>query len=352
MKYQEIEPFKKHLKASFPNNLSDIYLVVTSDNYERLRIIDSITCFFPKSNAFSQLRFSAEKTAIKEVIINLDSPFFLGGRSIVIVDELDFFKRKDILDLVTYIKKGCLNCFLVLGAKEKKSILTLLSEVDKRGVVLDLSSEKPWEKQKRLMNFIVEKCAQAKKSISSEAKETLISFIGNDLSAIEKEIEKVIIYVGEKSILEKEDVVAICNNLNTVTFWQIAETIIWGTDPFCVNLEKDYTVESTFFYSLVSALRYNLQEGLKLASAWENNLNLSSLFPMVRPKVLQIRQAVVSKFGPSFFKKMLQLLFEIELLSKQGNISFLALLDYFRVKLAYYKGYEKQHDYSLTQSSF
>ena len=289
MKYQSVDLFKKHLESSFPNKLSNLFLVVVKDDYERLCIIDNISCYFPRDNAFSFLRFSAEKVSIKEFISNLDTPSLLGGVPIMILEEIDLYKRKDILELVDYIKQNRLNGFVVLASRDKKSILTLLSEVDKRGVVLDLASEKIWDKQKRLSNFIVEKCAQAKKSISSDAKETIISFMGTDMSAIENEIEKVIIYVGEKNIIEKKDVLLICSSITKISVWQIADKIIWGSSPFSVNLESEYCIDSTFFHSLIVAIRYNLQEGLKMSSAFEANQNISSLFPSLRPKVLHTR---------------------------------------------------------------
>ena len=347
MKYLAFEPFKRQLEASFPNNLSKLFLVVSEDNFERLRIIDNIICYFPRNSSFSVSRYNSEKISIKEVISNLDSPSLLGGEPIIVLDEIDDYNRKDILDLVSYLKQNVLHCFLVLASKDKKSILTLLSEVDKRGVVLDLTTEKPWEKQGRLANFIIERCAQAKKSIASEAKEALLFFVGTDMCSIEKEIEKVIVYVGEKNIIEKDDILSICSNINTVTVWQIAESVIWGNNPFVLNLEKEGVMDNTFFTSLIAALRYNLQEGLKLAEALEANLNISQLFASLRPNVLKKRSEVAESCGSIFFKKMLEELFEIDMLSKSGSMSLNALIDYFRAKLFYFAVYEKTNNYTF-----
>lgn len=346
MKYLNFESFKRQLESSFPNNLSKLFLVVAEDDFERFRIIENIICYFPRNNAFSVSRYTSERVSIKEIVNNLDSPSLLGGEPIIVLDEIDNYNRKDILDLVNYLKDNLLHCYFVLASRDKKSILTLLSEVDKRGVVLDLTAEKPWEKQGRLATFIVERCAQAKKSISNEAKEAILLFVGSDMSSVEKEIEKVIIYVGEKHIIEKEDVLSICSNVNTATVWQMAEAIVWSGSPFSVNLEKEGSIDSTFFNSLLAALRYNLQEGLKLASALEANVNLPQLFPSLRPNVLKKRSEVASVCGSLFFKKMLEKLFEIDSLSKQGNVSLLALLDYFRAKLFFSTIYEKKYDRS------
>jgi DNA polymerase III delta subunit len=345
MKYAEIDSFKKHIESSFPSHLANLYLIIVNESFERLRIIENFICYLPRNNALSILRFAADKTSIKEVILNLDSPSLLGGLPIIILDEIDLYGRKEILELVSYLKLGRLNGYLILASKDKKSILTLLSEVDRRGLVLDLSLEKPWVKQHRLAHFIVEKCAQAKKSISEDAKETILSFMGGDMSAIEKEVEKVITYVGEKSTIEKSDILSICSNISSITVWQIAEAIIWRENPFLATLEKEHSIDSVFFHSLVIALRYNLQEGLKLATAIEEDLNLSQLFPTWKPKVLQSKAEVATRLKSSFFREMGDFLFEIDLLSKEGNSSFLTLIDFFRIKLADLKN-ELKYDHS------
>jgi DNA polymerase III delta subunit len=347
MKYTEIDSFKKHIESSFPSSLAHLYLVIVSENFERQRIIDNITCYLPRNSSLSILKFEADKTSIKEIIVNLETPSLLGGWPIVILDEIDLFGRKEILELVSYLKEGKLQGYFILASKDKKSILTLLSEVDRRGLVLDISTEKPWVKERRLRQFMVEKCAQAKKSITQEAKETILSFLGGDMSAIEKEIEKAIIYVGDKPSIEKNDILLICNNINSLTVWQMAETIVWGETPFSVSLEKEYSIDSIFFHSLIIALRYNLEEGLKISTAIEKDLNLPQTFPTWKPKIFQNKVEMAARLKSSFFREINDYLFEIDLLSKGGTSSFLTLIDLFRIKLAYLKNRES-YDHSTT----
>lgn len=340
MKYQCIETFNKYLNLTFPNNVPNLFLVISKDDFERVKIIDSITCFFPRKNFFAISRYSANESNPKEVLANLDALSLLGDDPIVVVDEIDLFKSKDLQMIVAYLKQNRLKSFCVLAARDKKSLLTLFSEVDKRGVILDLSQERTYEKEKRLSNFIVERCAQNKKSISSEARDLILSLIGLDMCMLQNEIDKISIFVGPKSAIEREDVEAICSSLGTMTPWQIAEKIIFEGDPFLVNLEKDYFLDSSFFYLLLTALRYNLQEGYKVAAALEKNLNLNELFINLNFKILEKRKTVAANFGSLFFKEALNILFEIDFLSKSGVTSYLLLIDLFRIKLYYLMCYE------------
>lgn len=329
MKYLAVEPFKKHLEASFPSSLSQLYLIVVLDDFERARLIDNITCYLPR-NILSMNKITAS-ASIKDIIETLSAPS-LFGVNVVVIDELENFKTQDIQVITSHIKQNKLFGSVVLAARNKKSFLTLFNEVDKRGVILDLSLEKSWDKEKRLSSFIIEKCARAKKSITPEAIASVFFQIGHDMSTIENEIDKVSAYVGEKYLIEKKDILEICSTSNNASVWQIAEEIIWDEDPFAFQIEN-YIVDSIFFHSLVIALRFHLQEGYKMAEALEKNLNLSEVFPLLRPKALQKRKEKVESAGPDFFKRALQELFEIDVLSKSSSPSFLTLLDIFRAKL-------------------
>ncbi len=329
MKYLALDPFKKHLEASFPSNLSLFYLVVALDDFERTKIIDNIACYLPRS-ILSMSKMSSS-SSMKEITESLCSPSLFGGQNVVIIDELENFKNQDIQLITSHVKQNKILGFVIFAARNKKSFLTLFNEIDKRGVVLDLSQEKTWDKEKRLSNFIVEKCARAKKSITPEAIAVVFSQIGTDMSAIENEIDKVSAYVGEKYLIEKKDILEICSLSNTSTIWQIAEEMVWD-DPFA-SISENYIVDSVFFHSLVIALRYHLQEGYKMAEAIEKKLVLADIFPALRPKALQKRKEKALACGSGYFKEALKSLFEIDLQSKSGSPSFTILLDIFRAKL-------------------
>ncbi len=113
--------------------------------------------------------------------------------------------------------------------------------------------------------------------------------------------------------------------------------IIWGENPFQCNIEKDFKVDSSFFSFLVVALRYNLQEGLKLTKPFYTS-----------SKAIQKKAKKAKILGSSFFKRCLNHLFETEFLSRTESTSLLALLDLFRAKLKCEKNYETD----ITPKSF
>ena len=336
MKYQNLISFKKSLEASFPNNLSQLYFVIVEDDFERQRIVDYITRYLPHDGAYALSKKSAANFSSSQLIQELDAPSLLSARFCLVVDEIELYKKADMQKLAVYLQKSSLFNYLILAARNKRELLTLLNEIDRKGgVILDLFFENLFEKEKRLIAFVSEKCAQAKKNITKEAVLLLFEKVGLELALIENEIEKVINFTADKNQIEEKDIEKIALSQDKSTPWQIAEKIIFTGG---CNLER-MTVDTSFFHSLLPALRYNLQEGYKLSSVLERRIahfDYKAHFPHVRPKVLEKRKAAAMRLGTDFFKQGLKALFKIDLMSKNSVDDHLALLTLFQTQLKDY----------------
>lgn len=336
MKYQNLIDFKKSLEAAFPNNLRQLYFVIMEDDFERHRVVDFITRYLPHDGAYALSKKSAASFSSTQLIQELDAPSLLASRFCLIIDEVELYKKADLQKLADYLKKSTLFNYLVLAARNKKELLTLLNEVDQKGgLILDLFFESFFEKEKRFVSFINERCAQAKKNIAKEAVSLLLEKVGLELSAIENEIEKAINFTAAKAVIEEKDIESVTLNYEKSTIWQIAEKMVWKKGA---NLEK-MLVDTTFFHALLPAIRYNLQEGYKLAAALEKrqpNFNYRALFPYIKPKLLDQRKEAALKLSSAFFKEALKELFKIDLASKNNVSDYLALLTLFQTKLMDY----------------
>ena len=106
-----------------------------------------------------------------------------------------------------------------------------------------------------------------------------------------------------------------------------AEEMIW---------EAGASFDPTLFHGLIPALRSQLELGLKLATLIEQQIpshEWSSHLPKIWPKILEKRASAASRLGSSYFRKGIEKLFQIELLSRSQSTQFGALLDLFRTQL-------------------
>jgi hypothetical protein len=90
------------------------------------------------------------------------------------------------------------------------------------------------------------------------------------------------------------------------------------------------------FHSIIPSLRSQLEMGLKISELLAADTprgEWAAFLPRAWPKMLEKRSAQAMKLGRSFFKNGLDLLFQIELLSRTGAGREGALLDLFRMRL-------------------
>ncbi|NGX35037.1 MAG: hypothetical protein K1060chlam1_01405 [Candidatus Anoxychlamydiales bacterium] len=332
MRYLNITFFKKH----FENPLFDkikIYLVVIPNLYEREKIISYILKKINIKN-FNLSKFSKENK-LSKIVNTFQSPSLLGGEPLVIIEDIASFAKQDIQNLNSYLKVNDVN--IIIGACSRQEASLLYSTIEKKGLVFDLSSEKIWEKEKRIASFALEKCLKANKNISSIVIEALFERVGLDLSLVENEINKLITFVGQKKSIEIDDVKSICPINITESVWKIAEEIVWGKINF-----DNLPIDATYFHLLISAIRYQLQLGYKMASIIESGkkTDLSSYFPKIYPRALEKKKEIAMQRKSTFYKEAIKALFEVDLLSKKINMNLANLLDLLKTKLLYLSNYE------------
>ena len=116
------------------------------------------------------------------------------------------FKKPELEELANYFLKPSSFAYLVIGAMHFKNFEEFYPKVKKELVILDLSDEKPWDKQKRILTELHDRAKERGKKISSDATALLIQYHGNDGAILEQELEKIMTYIGDRSQVEKEDV--------------------------------------------------------------------------------------------------------------------------------------------------
>lgn len=326
MKFQNVPLFLQHLKK---NALPHVILLIVEDPFEKKHLTDQI---FPNKGSLAFSRFNATEYTVGNVIEALDSPFLMGGNPQVVFEEIEQLSKSAVDLLSAFLSQDYVGT-LLLTAANKKNLIALGNEVDKRGVVLDLFGEKVWEKERRLSDYIKATCLQHHKRMDEMAIRMLIERSKKDLAYLANEVEKIITFVGMREIITVADVNSIGSYFPQDTVWKIAENMVWERKSLFSLMGEDQ-IDSTFFHSLVVALRYQYQFGYKLASVQEDRIsNPSTHFASVSPWILTKRLPEARKLGRDYFHKALKEIFSIDLLSKNQVQDYLSLLVLFEAKM-------------------
>lgn len=320
MKYQNLKSFQKHLSSAAPHNLCRLYLIAISDDFERMKAIDAVLSYL----VTPPTRFSGTNCDTREVLDTIHSLSLLGDHPIVVVDEVEKLAKKELQTFTDHL--GTPAGYVLFGARSKTPLTNV---IEKEGVVLDLLEEKSWDKEKRLAEQLADRAKNAGKRLNPDASLLLFERLGADPALLESEMDKLICYVGDRPAIAREDVLQISPASKTATLWHTAEEVIWEGGLFP-------SLDSTAFHGLLPALRNQLQLGLTIATLIEEKRpsdQWNQYLPKVWPKVLEKRSAQAARLGAPYFRKGLNSLLDIELLSRTNSTQYRALLDLFRAQL-------------------
>lgn len=288
-----------------------VYLVCVAHDADRKVILERIA----ERLKGQQKRF--DTASLKEHILPLTRELSLfGGRTIYLSYQTEIEEEA----LVSYLASPSQAAILLLGVKESKG----LGAAAKKGALcLDLSQEKPWEREKRIVSALRECAAKAKKNISPDLLLKLIARVGSDWNLLEQELDKLISFTGSRPEILLADLEGVGSESKTQGVWQISEEIIWGKG--FPNLPLMETSEAL---ALLGALRYQIQLGWQLCAS-----------PLDAPP-LHIKPYQVQKYGKlshaktsPYFESALLRLIEVEKLLKTTSLDPRLLLSTFAANL-------------------
>lgn len=314
MKYQNLSAFYKHLENAAPHQLCPYYFIVIPDPYERQKVFRSILQHLPHKPHF----FYGGESSYEKIIEPFLALSLFEEVTVVCLNDLEKLVAKELARLKDWLQSPINSGFFICGSSSKTSLISLF---EKNGVVLDLSEEKPWDKEKRITNELMNKVSKEKKRITPGAITLLFERVGKDLSFLDTELDKLISFIGEKEWIEEKEVSLITPQTLSATIWFYAEEIVW---------QKRMPQEISFpFSALIAPLRSQLHTGriiLSLLSCKTPLSEWSTYLPKIGPKILERRVFQAQSLGTQYFEKGLRLLFELEMLSRSGQNNEEALL--------------------------
>ncbi|OGI26861.1 MAG: DNA polymerase III subunit delta, partial [Candidatus Moranbacteria bacterium RIFOXYB1_FULL_43_19] len=221
--------------------------------------------------------FSEPGAKISELIVKLASGGLFSRKKLVIV--------KNILQNKTAMESRELLDFLEKAEKEEAKDLTLVFwEKEKINKKLRLAKFlfKKAKKQEfglldgvKLMNWIVGEIREIKASvvsISPKAAEKLSVFVGNDLSLLSKEIEKLVAYKSKGEISEKDVELLVKSKIDTDIFKTI-DSLARQDKKTAVGFLHDHLNSGEDPFYLLSMYFYQFRNLLKVKALAEKNVS-------------------------------------------------------------------------------
>jgi len=139
----------------------------------------------------------------------------------ILVKEADRFSPDDMDQLQAYIEEPSPSTCLVLWGDKSGPWKQRLPRIRKVGAVIEA---KPFYAG-RLIGWIRREAQEFGKGMTREAAEYLKDMVGNRLRDLHNEIEKAVVHVGEKPLIELEDVEEVISEVRTRTIFELTDAV-------------------------------------------------------------------------------------------------------------------------------
>ena len=141
---------------------------------------------------------------LAEVLDELRTLPFLAPRRVVIVRDADAFVGAYRGQLEDYLRSPTQTATLVLMVSSWPKTTRLFKLVQQIGQAIDCNTP-----QRGVQQWLARSAGKRGKKMAPDAAELLVAWLGNDLAVLHEELEKLVLYVGQRDSITAEDVSAL-----------------------------------------------------------------------------------------------------------------------------------------------
>ena len=159
----------------------------------------------PDGDTMNESRFEGKGIDVKEVISLGETMPFFSDRRIILLENTGFFKNQ-CPELAEYLNNLPDYLYLLFVEDEVDKRSKMFKTVKQIGRVVEFAVQD----EKTLMRWVLGIMKREGKQITQRDMEHFLSKTGTDMSNIEKELEKLLCYTMDRSVITGEDIDAVC----------------------------------------------------------------------------------------------------------------------------------------------
>ncbi|GGA68816.1 DNA polymerase III subunit delta [Ornithinibacillus halotolerans] len=319
--------YKEVVKQIKKQNIPEVILLYGTENY----FIQKITDLLVKqvlSDEDNLSTYDLTEISIQEVIADVETYPFFGDKKLIIAtnptflkakpDKLSFEHQLEVLE--QYLEMPVDYSVLVLVAPyekidERKKISKLLK---KKGLVGECNPVKEYE----LRDWIKNLSSQLNITIAEEAFDVFENELSTDLNIIEKELEKISLYIGEGGVVTKEIAEELLSHTITSSGLRLVDSVMDGDLAKAIRVYKDLEKMKEEPIALIGLLAFQFRTILRVKLLKQKGYSSGQMQKQigVHPYVIKIAMNREAKFSVERLEYIMDQLAETDAIMKQGRM--------------------------------
>ena len=251
---------------------------------------------------------------LADVLDELRTIPFLSPRRAVIVREADAFVSAHREALEKYLNSPSANSVLVLVVTSWPATTRLYKLVAKIGEVRSCAAVEG----ANLAKWLAAAAARRGKKLDANAAELLAQWMGNDLAALDQEIEKLSLYVGERGTIKLPDISAVVTAIAGPVAFALTNAITNADTPGAMKaLAKMLTRRGNEFAALGS-IAWHLRRAMSAQEAICSGTAPANAIPRMPYQQQNAFLAMLKRRRLEALRKDLRRLIQTDLAMKSG----------------------------------
>ncbi len=336
MKCTSLRAFKKHVTEAAPNHLSPIYLICGKDPYTRSLGVKILLQALPQASIENKTLLEAPRVDLQEITLSLSSPSLFAPFTVVHVQQIHKL-RKEVTDtLTTWLEKASFPGCLILSGEPPHRGTKFYKILEKKGIILDIAEQKPWEKERSLIDWVRQKAQKNHKQFLNNTDILFVQQLGADAALIATEWEKLLTYIGDRPAISQEDIATISLSHPNYTAWRFGDALFDQNPTEALAIGKNILHEGTHLLLLLRQLRFQYQKQCQIASLLQKGVHphdITQEFPFLRGQILEQNLSWAKSHTPQQWLQKLLLIDQTELETKNTTASPEFLLERLIAKL-------------------
>jgi hypothetical protein len=186
----------------------------------------------------------------------------------------------------------------------------------RRGEVVDLTGEKPWDRESRVARTLVEMAAHRGKKLAQDLAVLLVRRLGVDHPSLDTELDKILLFSGERHQLQEADVLAVTQASHHETGWQLGDAVLTQDLGAAMHLADQLLVGADQqLSSLLAQIRYQIEQALAVLQM--QPADLQKHYPYLKGRRLEHLLQVAKRRGAPSLEKALAALAGAEAEARQ-----------------------------------
>ena len=274
----EIEKMKEITSKLKKSEFDNFYLLYGIEPYLINFYENMIKNSFVDESGLNKFIYTEENFQIDEVSKNIIKYPIFNDKKLIVFKNINMFSKKIYSDLISYFEEAKdYNIVLIVENENKENYRykekydeknKLYKFINDNGVVLHLKDVD----DSAIIKFIENKFKKYNKTINAMNISLIIKKCGKDLFSVQNEIDKIIAYVGDRNVIEKEDVEKVITKNLQEQIFKFIDKINMGNKKEALYIYSNLPEKDTDNRYILVNIRNNYKKMLQIKDMFANGM--------------------------------------------------------------------------------